>query len=687
MPKKIDTAGLKHFKGKENAMIAGKPESTNTATVAHAVGEYFYWKGVLHIVTAAIAVGGTIQTNTNVKPAVLADDVGALKTAIMHHPIGFTDLAIANALKADGELHMNYTSGQYFYERKTNIALTKGTYKFSLFNLNLSSVGYVVVETSNGLADVVPQKKVDGFYDFTLANDATVIVKMQVSTAVQPDAGYYHCNFAIYDSNFIKADLLMNQSNSFKHHPIGYTDIVDGSAFVASGEISEDYNGVNTYARQTTNVVLSAGNYYVSIYDCNFSSTGYVTLETSIGGQNIVSSKTTEGFYNFTLSETTTVIIRMQIAGATAQAAGLYKLSYAIYKKGFIKEEVKDEIVGEVESRVSTLESIVDTSVGFKSKSQFVEQATLSSGGTMSLTVPNIKQNNRISFCGKIGSSFTSLTIGHGATQPQASGYVVLTGTDLVAYKYDSAPVATNTFTHGLTLSEFVYVTIDVGNDFSATVTVTTSQGATYSNDIYWIGCYGNVTATLDGGSLTNCILSFYCEDYTKDVWVYGDSYVDGWPLIVNQDGANNLLLDGFSGRGATDAYSSFEKDILHGTPKYVLWCMGMNNYDSNSYDSEPTINATWKTETDKMIAFCDENNIEIILSTIPNTPIRNNRAKNAYIRSSGKRYVDISEAVGAETNVNWYTGLLSEDQVHPSLDGRKVIASRMMTCVPEFFK
>lgn len=91
MPKKIDTAGLKHFKGKENAMIAGKPESTNTATVAHAVGEYFYWKGVLHIVTAAIAVGGTIQTNTNVKPAVLADDVGALKTALGYGFLNTTD--------------------------------------------------------------------------------------------------------------------------------------------------------------------------------------------------------------------------------------------------------------------------------------------------------------------------------------------------------------------------------------------------------------------------------------------------------------------------------------------------------------------------------------------------------------------------------------------------------------------
>lgn len=82
MSKKITLEGLDHFKDTENAMIADKPESTNTATVAHAVGEYFYWKGVLNIVTAAIAVGDTIQTNTNVKAAVLADDVRDLKSAI-----------------------------------------------------------------------------------------------------------------------------------------------------------------------------------------------------------------------------------------------------------------------------------------------------------------------------------------------------------------------------------------------------------------------------------------------------------------------------------------------------------------------------------------------------------------------------------------------------------------------------
>lgn len=92
MSKKITLEGLDHFKDKENAMIAGKSESTNTATVEHAVGEYFYWKGVLHIVTAAIAVGGTIQTNTNVKPAVLADEVSTLKESInpLEDKVNFT---------------------------------------------------------------------------------------------------------------------------------------------------------------------------------------------------------------------------------------------------------------------------------------------------------------------------------------------------------------------------------------------------------------------------------------------------------------------------------------------------------------------------------------------------------------------------------------------------------------------
>ena len=82
MAKKIDINGLEHFKEKENAMIAGKPEATGTATATHAKGEYFYWKGTLHQATAAIAIGDTITLNTNVKTAVLTDDLCQLQTAV-----------------------------------------------------------------------------------------------------------------------------------------------------------------------------------------------------------------------------------------------------------------------------------------------------------------------------------------------------------------------------------------------------------------------------------------------------------------------------------------------------------------------------------------------------------------------------------------------------------------------------
>lgn len=111
---------LKEFKTAENAMIAGKPESTNAATVAHAVGEYFYWKGVLHIVTAAIAVGGTIQTNTNVKPAVLADDVSDLKESINNKLMELLPTPILNyKMLVDGDA--SYTPNELTYTCVGNI--------------------------------------------------------------------------------------------------------------------------------------------------------------------------------------------------------------------------------------------------------------------------------------------------------------------------------------------------------------------------------------------------------------------------------------------------------------------------------------------------------------------------------------------------------------------------------------
>ncbi len=95
-------------------------------------------------------------------------------------------------------------------------------------------------------------------------------------------------------------------------------------------------------------------------------------------------------------------------------------------------------------------------------------------------------------------------------------------------------------------------------------------------------------------------------------------------------------------------------------------------------------MNSTWKSCVDSFLATCDEKGIEPILCTIPSTSTMSNAYKNAYVRSSGRRYVDIDKAVGADVSVNWYSGLQSGDHVHPSPTGAKVIAVRMIADVPE---
>ena len=114
--------------------------------------------------------------------------------------------------------------------------------------------------------------------------------------------------------------------------------------------------------------------------------------------------------------------------------------------------------------------------------------------------------------------------------------------------------------------------------------------------------------------------------------------------------------------------------------PKYVVWALGMNDGDSTT-----SINENWKTCVDEVIEYCDDNGIEIILATIPNTPVINNSLKNEYIKSSGKRYVDYARAVGATSvGSTWYNGMLHTDNVHPTELGAKALCERLMLDVPE---
>ena len=105
-----------------------------------------------------------------------------------------------------------------------------------------------------------------------------------------------------------------------------------------------------------------------------------------------------------------------------------------------------------------------------------------------------------------------------------------------------------------------------------------------------------------------------------------------------------------------------------------------MNNGDKTE---EP--NPQWLEATEEFLAICNEKGITPILSTIPSTPKVLNVYKNAWVKSSGYRYVDFERAVGAHKDHAWYPEMLNEkDQVHPAIHGAEALYSQVLIDFPE---
>ena len=310
------------------------------------------------------------------------------------------------------------------------------------------------------------------------------------------------------------------------------------------------------------------------------------------------------------------------------------------------------------------------------------KDATMETGDVIEFDSPNIKKNNLLTFSANI-SNFGSLKIGQGRNALNQTAYIVIDATTVKVYRYTTQPVEWISLNHGLTIQDYIEVGIEVSNTEIGWAKLTIySNGAVYTYArMAWLGCGDVAYAEAISGSYTNCVLKHYCADYDKEFWLFGDSYFDHWVTHALADGYNNFLCDGWSGRKAEQALPSLEILLEHGKPKNIVWCLGMNNGDSGS-----AVNANWKSAYDTLIALCKSENINLILCTIPNTPTVSNTYKNAIIRSSGYQYIDLAKAVGSDTSTAWYTGLLSSDNVHPSVTGDKMIAKFMETAIPQMF-
>lgn len=306
----------------------------------------------------------------------------------------------------------------------------------------------------------------------------------------------------------------------------------------------------------------------------------------------------------------------------------------------------------------------------------------LASGGSLTFDGTNCKKNNVFYFMAKI-TSFSKVLVGQGF-ETYSGAWAEVTASQLIIHNYTNSD-DTVEYTHGLTISDYVYVQVFVGIAKAKVVIYSGGQSFTQDN-VNWFACNGSYFAKSDGSTLTDCVFTWSSPDFRKSVWVFGDSYVGlnnvaRWATQLKNAGfSDNVLFNGYAGEASAAAVTALTNALKLGRPHKLVWCLGMND----GADSGSTPSASYAAGISQVETLCAEYGIELIRATIPSVPNQSNEGKNAYVRASGDRYIDFAKAVGASASGVWYTGMLSNDNVHPSEAGAIALYHRALADCPE---
>lgn len=307
----------------------------------------------------------------------------------------------------------------------------------------------------------------------------------------------------------------------------------------------------------------------------------------------------------------------------------------------------------------------------------------LTNGDTLTLRSTTNKKNNVYSLMMKL-TSFDTIRLGE-AKNRYGGAWIDITSTKVIVHNYFNSD-STTEYTHGLTIQDYVYVQITVAVG-TAVINIMSNNNTYTSPEVSWTG-YGNGTYFVESVNTVGTAEFTWCSgDFRKPIWIMGDSYVDitnvnRWATHIIRNGyGNNVLVAGYGGEDSETARDNLRNMIaFYGKPKTLLWCLGMND----SADIDTTPDSTWKDVIDVVVELCSEHDIELVLATIPSIPSKNHEGKNNWIRNSGFRYIDMASAVGASASGVWYTGMLSNDNVHPTQMGAKALYYECLTGLPE---
>ena len=358
-----------------------------------------------------------------------------------------------------------------------------------------------------------------------------------------------------------------------------------------------------------------------------------------------------------------------------------------------------DGLKEQVNQNASDIQQVYSTLNGY-AKSNCVSKVSLSNGNKSELEQTMIEMNTSVSAVVNFDTFNGVLSFGRNLNDYRGKSYEI-DNTSVKKYIWDYVTVdgstslqkvLKNTYEHGLTLKSPLSMnihTVDDNGVVTRKFTLVNGDGDIYTIDNDSSICNGTPFIMTNGMSITIDTFSFITNMYNRDLWVYGDSYCEGyWLPKIRKLGFCNFLMDLRSGESTKQALPCFKNALKHGKPKFVLWAEGMNN---NSDVDENTPNPTWLNHTQEMIELCEINGIVPILVTTPsvyynNSYIKNHKGKNAWIKNSGYRYVDFASIL-EDGNGNWFTGLKDNETngVHPSVKGSNLLMLYALAHIPEF--
>ena len=292
-----------------------------------------------------------------------------------------------------------------------------------------------------------------------------------------------------------------------------------------------------------------------------------------------------------------------------------------------------------------------------------------------------LKDGEVITFKGFF-ESFNGFTLNFYATA--VTNFITVTANTITIKSTTIAPSAIN---HELTIENYVSLVCQFING-KLKITLY-SNGGSYTTTVDWYQISGEVSQpqiVSNGTAFTNAILSVSYDAAKRGVWYFGDSYVGvldpaRWAYYLTEDGfLQNILLNGASGGSSSGSVISFNTLLKYGTPKIAVFATGMND-GSDGSSAPPTAYVTRRTE---FLKLCAINGVVPVFCTVPTVPTVNNEQKNAWVRASGYRYIDFAKAVGADETGAWYSGMLSNDNVHPSVTGAKALYTQVLVDLPE---